>query len=75
LIPEDNYYLFLGLSFRKMGFHRVITAHQGRHLQKYIRKEAGLSRLKTHRIIARFAERGIVSLKKSGNTNEIFLSD
>jgi hypothetical protein len=53
----------------------VLTAHQGRYLQKYIRKEAGLSRLKTHRIIARFAERGMVSLKKSGNTNEILLSD
>jgi uncharacterized membrane protein len=53
----------------------VLTAHQGKYLQKYIRKEAGLSRLKTHRIIARFAERGIVTLKKSGNTNEIFLSD
>jgi len=53
----------------------VLTAHQGKYLQKYVRREAGLSRLKTHRIIARFAERGIVSLKKSGNTNEIFLSD
>lgn len=53
----------------------VLTAHQGKYLQKYIRREAGLSRLKTHRIIARFAERGIVSVKKSGNTNEIFLSE
>jgi uncharacterized membrane protein len=57
-----------------MGFHRVITAHQGRYLQKYMRKKAGLSRLKAHRIIARFAERGIASLKL-GNTNEVFLSD
>jgi len=53
----------------------VLTAHQGKYLQKYIRREVGLSRLKTHRIIARFAERGIVTLKKSGNTNEISLSD
>ncbi len=53
----------------------VLVAHQGRFLQKYIRKEAGLSRLKTHRIIARFAERGIVTLKPSGNTNEISLAD
>lgn len=53
----------------------VLTAHQGKYLQKYIRREAGLSRLKTHRIIARFAERGIVSVNKSGNTNEISLSD
>ena len=53
----------------------VLVAHQGRHLQKHIRREAGLSRLKTHRIIARFAERGMVTLKQSGNTNEISLSD
>jgi uncharacterized membrane protein len=53
----------------------VLVAHKGRYLQKYIRKEAGLSRLKTHRIIARFAERGIVKLKHSGNTNEVALSD
>ncbi len=53
----------------------VLVAHQGKYLQKYIRKEAGLSRLKTHRIIARFAERGIVTLKQSGNTNEIYLAE
>jgi uncharacterized membrane protein len=52
----------------------VLVAHQGRYLQKYIRREAGLSRLKTHRIIARFAERGMVTVKQSGNTNEILLS-
>jgi uncharacterized membrane protein len=53
----------------------VLVTHQGKYLQKYIRKEAGLSRLKTHRIIARFAERGIVTLKQSGNTNEVVLLD
>lgn len=53
----------------------VLVTHQGKYLQKYIRKEAGLTRLKTHRILARFAERGIVTLKQSGNTNEILLSD
>jgi uncharacterized membrane protein len=54
---------------------QVLTDHDGKYLQKYIRKEAGLSRLKTHRILARLADRGIVSLKKSGNTNEVQLSD
>jgi len=54
---------------------QVLTAHDGKYLQKYIRKEAGLSRLKTHRILARLADRGIVTLKKSGNTNEVQLSD
>lgn len=53
----------------------ILIAHQGKYLQKHIRREAGLSRLKTHRIIARFVERGIVTAKQSGNTNEIFLSD
>ena len=40
----------------------VLSSHEGRYLQKYIRKEAGLSRLKTHRILARLSERGIVTL-------------
>ena len=54
---------------------QVLKTHNGRYLQKYIRKEAGLSRLKTHRILARLADRDIVTLKKSGNTNEVQLSD
>jgi uncharacterized membrane protein len=53
----------------------VLNAHNGKYLQKYIRKETGLSRLKTHRIIARLAERGIVSLEKTGNTNQVFLAN
>jgi uncharacterized membrane protein len=53
----------------------VLLSHQGRYLQKYVVKEAGLSRLKTHRIIARFAQRGIVTVKEFGNTNEILLSN
>lgn len=38
----------------------VLNAHDGKYLQKYIRNETGLSRLQTHRIIARLADRGIV---------------
>jgi hypothetical protein len=53
----------------------VLVAHQGKYLQKYLVKEAGLSRLKTHRIIARFAQRGIVTIKEFGNTNEVLLSE
>ncbi len=53
----------------------VLSAHGGKHLQKLIVKESGLSKLKTHRILSRFAERGIVTVKKSGNTNEISLAD
>jgi hypothetical protein len=53
----------------------VLISHQGKYLQKYVGKEAGLSRLKTHRIVARFAQRGIVTVNEFGNTNEILLSD
>lgn len=53
----------------------VLNTHDGKYLQKYIRQEAGLSRLKVHRILIRLAERGIVSLKMSGNTNEVTLAD
>ena len=53
----------------------VLKTHNGKYLQKYIRKEAGLSRLKTHRILVRLADRGIVTLKKTGNTNEVQLSE
>ena len=53
----------------------ALIAHQGKYLQKYVVKEAGLSRLKTHRIVARFAERGIVTVKPVGNTNEVTISD
>ena len=53
----------------------VLKNHGGTYLQKYIRDEAGLSRLKTHRVLARFAERGMVTLEKSGNTNEVTLAD
>jgi uncharacterized membrane protein len=52
----------------------VLKLHDGKYLQKYIRKEAGLSRLKTHRILARFAERGLVTLEKTGNTNQVSLA-
>ena len=53
----------------------VLTSHDGKYLQKYIRNDAGLSRLQTHRIVARLAERGIVSLEKTGNTNSVMLAN
>jgi predicted transcriptional regulator len=52
----------------------VLRKHDGKYLQKWIRKETGLTRLKTHRIIARLADRGIVTVKTYGNTNEVALS-
>jgi hypothetical protein len=52
----------------------VLTKHNGEYLQKYIRTETGLSRLRIHRIVARLAGRGIVTLEQSGNTNKVHLS-
>ena len=52
----------------------VLASHNGKYLQKYIRAETELSRLKIHRIVSRLAERGIVTLQQSGNTNEVQLS-
>jgi len=51
----------------------VLDAHGGTYLQKYIAKEAGLSRLKTHRVDAGLSERGILVAEKHGNTNEVTL--
>jgi uncharacterized membrane protein len=49
----------------------VLDAHGGTYLQKYITPEAGLSRLKTHRVVAALSERGIVHVEPKGNTNEV----
>jgi hypothetical protein len=51
----------------------VLDAHGGTYLQKFITKEAGLSRLKTHRVVAALSERGIVHVEARGNTNEVSL--
>ena len=51
----------------------VLDAHGGTYLQKFITKEAGLSRLKTHRVVASLSERGIVNVEVRGNTNEVSL--
>lgn len=52
----------------------VLAAHGGGYLQKFVVREAGLSRLKTHRIVARLAERGVVEVERSGNTNRVTLA-
>jgi uncharacterized membrane protein len=53
----------------------VLAAHEGKYLQKYIRSETRFSRLQIHRIVARLAEREIVSLEKTGNTNTVLLAN
>jgi len=52
-----------------------LKAHNGKYLQKYIKAETGLSRLQTHRVLSRLSERGIVTLEKVGNTNQVKLAD
>lgn len=51
----------------------VLNAHSGTYLQKYIVRESGLSRLKTHRVVAALSERGIVVVEKYENTNRVSL--
>jgi hypothetical protein len=41
----------------------VLAVHEEKYLKKYIRKETGLNRLKPRRIVARLAERGILTLE------------
>jgi uncharacterized membrane protein len=52
----------------------VIKVHGGAYIQKFITQEAGLSRLKTHRVVASLAERGIVQVRQRGNSNEVTLA-
>jgi predicted transcriptional regulator len=49
----------------------VLRNSGGVCLQKDITYKTGLSKLKTHRIVARLAERGIIQVKRVGKTNEI----
>ena len=49
----------------------VLKNSGGICLQKDITYKTGLSKLKTHRIVARLAERGIIEVRKVGKTNEI----
>ena len=52
----------------------VLDVHGGTYLQKHISKESGLSRLKTHRVVAALSERGIVQVEKYENTNQVSLA-
>ncbi|UCE16613.1 MAG: hypothetical protein JSV12_03115 [Candidatus Bathyarchaeota archaeon] len=53
----------------------TLVAGGGTMMQKDIRWKTGLSRVKTHRILFRLAQRGIVSAEKYYNTNKITLAD
>jgi hypothetical protein len=65
------------LSTLKPDERKVVGAfkvHGGTYLQKFITRETSLSRLKTHRIVATLAERGIVLVGKQGSTNQVSLA-
>ena len=49
----------------------VLRNSGGVCFQKDITYKTGLSKLKTHRIVARLAERGIIQVRKVGKSNEI----
>ena len=42
-------------------------------LQKDIVKDTGFSKIKTHRILARLAERGLITAQRQGKTNRVRL--
>jgi len=54
---------------------QVLTVHDVKYLGKYIRTEAGVFTLRIHGILARLVDRGIVTLKESGNTKGVELSE
>ena len=71
---EDSSMVLRTLKLEERSIVNVLDAHGGAYLQKYITKESALSRLKTHRVVAALAERGIVQVEKYGNTNQVKLA-
>jgi uncharacterized membrane protein len=53
----------------------IASSEEGNMLQKDIRWKTGLSRVKTHRVLARLAARRIVKIEKYYNTNRVALAD
>jgi uncharacterized membrane protein len=53
----------------------ILCDHGGRYARANIRAEAGLGWLQTNRVISRLAERGIISLEKSGASLELVLKE
>lgn len=49
----------------------VLRNSGGVCMQKDITYKAGLSKLKTHRVVARLAERGVIQVRRVGKTNEL----
>ena len=53
----------------------LLVGSGGKMLQRDLGRQAGFSRVKTHRILYRLATRGIVTAEKHYNTYEITLAD
>jgi uncharacterized membrane protein len=53
----------------------LLVSSGGKMLQRDLGRQAGFSRVKTHRILYRLATRGIVTAEKHYNTYEITLAD
>ena len=53
----------------------LLASSGGKMLQRDLGRQAGFSRVKTHRILHRLATRGIVTAQKHYNTYEITLAD
>jgi uncharacterized membrane protein len=53
----------------------LASSVEGAMLQRDIRWKTGLSRVKTHRVLARLSARGIVRVEKYYNTNRVTLAD
>jgi hypothetical protein len=53
----------------------IAGSADGAMLQKDIKWKTGLTRVKTHRVLARLSARGIVKVEKYYNTNRVVLTD
>jgi uncharacterized membrane protein len=53
----------------------IAGSADGTMLQKDIKWKTGLTRVKTHRVLARLSARGIVKVEKYYNTNRVVLTD
>ena len=53
----------------------LLATNNWKYLQRSLVRESGLSKLKVHGIISRLADRDVLIVEKSGNTNEVKIAD
>ena len=66
---------FKMLSIEEQKVIDILHDHGGRYTRANVRAEAGLGWLQTNRVISHLAERGIISLEKSGASMELVLKE